>query len=406
MTDQATKQVTQQRTGKHGELEHNSRATQRMLRVVQQECNWPHLPDMYRHSLYMILHKVARIACGDPHEVDHWRDIAGYAEATIQRIERGIGLTPHVTLEVSGDVAQRISHLLDGRAEKHGEEALYSLLADPAPTAPTLPELGTRYPTPQLGAPPFRGNPEQVRRTQALSVVSHPEVVVKPLAYLAEIWGCPETEVAAELRRMGYAPVPGGDLWGVYHGATPQPLPELTRRLEGPSFGTTYTEDERKRHVGELRDAGGWKVPDVAGHLAEKWLCSREDAEREVRRLAGAPDWGGNSEDDRRKQAEKALTDNDVGDVYAFLGSVWGVDRDAAKREVYRLGYDAGWAPARPGTPDDGGHHADRADGSAGSEPAPQAGAGDGPEPALPGADAAPPLGGPAERKPRAPSVR
>ena len=30
-------------------------------------------------ALYMILHKISRIACGDPDFKDHWDDIAGYA---------------------------------------------------------------------------------------------------------------------------------------------------------------------------------------------------------------------------------------------------------------------------------------------------------------------------------------
>ena len=32
-----------------------------------------------RESLDMIATKMARIVCGDPHNVDHWLDIEGYA---------------------------------------------------------------------------------------------------------------------------------------------------------------------------------------------------------------------------------------------------------------------------------------------------------------------------------------
>lgn len=35
--------------------------------------------DPQKESLDMILHKLARIACGDPHYKDNWHDIAGYA---------------------------------------------------------------------------------------------------------------------------------------------------------------------------------------------------------------------------------------------------------------------------------------------------------------------------------------
>lgn len=38
------------------------------------------LPETHRESLEMICVKMARIVCGDHNEIDHWRDIAGYAE--------------------------------------------------------------------------------------------------------------------------------------------------------------------------------------------------------------------------------------------------------------------------------------------------------------------------------------
>jgi hypothetical protein len=34
-------------------------------------------------ALAMIFHKIARIGAGDPHYVDHWADIAGYATLVV-----------------------------------------------------------------------------------------------------------------------------------------------------------------------------------------------------------------------------------------------------------------------------------------------------------------------------------
>ncbi len=42
-----------------------------------------------RESLDMICSKIGRICSGNPNEVDHWRDIAGYAELVVSRLEKG-----------------------------------------------------------------------------------------------------------------------------------------------------------------------------------------------------------------------------------------------------------------------------------------------------------------------------
>lgn len=38
-------------------------------------------------ALHMICHKFARILAGNPHDADHWRDIAGYAMLIANRLE-------------------------------------------------------------------------------------------------------------------------------------------------------------------------------------------------------------------------------------------------------------------------------------------------------------------------------
>ena len=35
----------------------------------------------------MILHKIARIGCGNAQFIDHWRDIVGYATLVINELE-------------------------------------------------------------------------------------------------------------------------------------------------------------------------------------------------------------------------------------------------------------------------------------------------------------------------------
>ena len=38
-------------------------------------------------AIKMILHKIARIGCGNPEFIDHWRDIVGYATLVINELE-------------------------------------------------------------------------------------------------------------------------------------------------------------------------------------------------------------------------------------------------------------------------------------------------------------------------------
>lgn len=44
-------------------------------------------PDMCL-SISLILLKLARIRCGEPTHIDSWRDIAGYAQLIVNRLER------------------------------------------------------------------------------------------------------------------------------------------------------------------------------------------------------------------------------------------------------------------------------------------------------------------------------
>ena len=60
--------------------------------------NWKSLDDMQRETLEMVATKIGRILSGNPHEVDHWKDIAGYA----QLIEWW--LTPPAGLETKPDL--------------------------------------------------------------------------------------------------------------------------------------------------------------------------------------------------------------------------------------------------------------------------------------------------------------
>ena len=50
------------------------------IRLEDHRLSYEHL-----ESLEMICVKIARIVCGDPHVMDHWIDISGYAELIHKR---------------------------------------------------------------------------------------------------------------------------------------------------------------------------------------------------------------------------------------------------------------------------------------------------------------------------------
>ena len=74
----------------HGRFEEVALCSQRTKELWRQQPNWSKLTDCQREALEAIASKVARILCGNPSYPDHFRDIAGYAELVVNRLnERG-----------------------------------------------------------------------------------------------------------------------------------------------------------------------------------------------------------------------------------------------------------------------------------------------------------------------------
>ena len=83
----------------HGDFYRVAGTAQELKDVMRRGKNWKTLDDTQREALEMIASKVGRILSGNAHEVDHWRDIAGYA-ALIERWLTSctvsvLGPTPH-----------------------------------------------------------------------------------------------------------------------------------------------------------------------------------------------------------------------------------------------------------------------------------------------------------------------
>ena len=71
--------IIDERQKTHGDYYLNAMMAQELKDVLRRGKNWKTLDDTERETLEMIATKIGRILAGNPHEVDHWRDIAGYA---------------------------------------------------------------------------------------------------------------------------------------------------------------------------------------------------------------------------------------------------------------------------------------------------------------------------------------
>lgn len=73
------------RDQQHGGMEAVGRLAQIFKAHMRDGRNWSDLTDGEAEALDMIAHKIARILSGaDPHDRQHWEDVAGYAQAAMR----------------------------------------------------------------------------------------------------------------------------------------------------------------------------------------------------------------------------------------------------------------------------------------------------------------------------------
>jgi hypothetical protein len=80
-------EILNEREKTHGDFEDVARVSQEIKDCFVR----PDTSTSQDEALDMIANKIARICCGNPNEVDHWRDIAGYATLVVRELE---GYTP------------------------------------------------------------------------------------------------------------------------------------------------------------------------------------------------------------------------------------------------------------------------------------------------------------------------
>lgn len=75
----STEALINQRRETHGDWKEQATLSHDLKSMVHRSRQWNVMEKHQREALDMIMTKVSRICTGNPNEVDHWNDIAGYA---------------------------------------------------------------------------------------------------------------------------------------------------------------------------------------------------------------------------------------------------------------------------------------------------------------------------------------
>ncbi len=73
----------------HGDFTVNARVSQDLKAIIH--CENADLSPVQLEAIDMICHKLARIVAGNPNFIDAWRDIAGYSQLVVDRLQKTPG---------------------------------------------------------------------------------------------------------------------------------------------------------------------------------------------------------------------------------------------------------------------------------------------------------------------------
>lgn len=76
-----------QRNTTHGDYREQAAFAQQFKRMMRAGRNWERLDFYQAQSLEAFADKISRVLCGDFNEVDHFRDVAGYATLVVRELE-------------------------------------------------------------------------------------------------------------------------------------------------------------------------------------------------------------------------------------------------------------------------------------------------------------------------------
>lgn len=70
----------------HGDFTEHAAITQQIKAAIASGTGADRMNVVQLEAAEMIAHKLGRIAAGDPDHIDHWADIAGYAQLVVERL--------------------------------------------------------------------------------------------------------------------------------------------------------------------------------------------------------------------------------------------------------------------------------------------------------------------------------
>jgi len=79
-------------TGPYGPFIDNAEVAQAIKKTLRRGRAWDHMHHDEREALDLIALKMSRVVTGnDPHYIDNWDDIQGYAKIVTDRLRQGTG---------------------------------------------------------------------------------------------------------------------------------------------------------------------------------------------------------------------------------------------------------------------------------------------------------------------------
>jgi hypothetical protein len=76
-----------ERATTHGDYKEQAAFAQHFKRMMRAGRNWERLDFHQAQSLEAFCDKISRVLCGNFNEIDHWRDVAGYAQLVVRELE-------------------------------------------------------------------------------------------------------------------------------------------------------------------------------------------------------------------------------------------------------------------------------------------------------------------------------
>jgi phosphate-selective porin len=88
MPSSSVYKILASRSSTHGDYSELASIAQRIKHELRKGSSWQSMASAQQEALELIATKLARIAVGNPHDLDHWDDISGYAQLAAGSIRR------------------------------------------------------------------------------------------------------------------------------------------------------------------------------------------------------------------------------------------------------------------------------------------------------------------------------